>query len=136
MLCQSLRCATRSSGETLPQLQRVWKQFSMTADERLGRLTMALRFHTAADKVTDLNTRIYICIMYICIYIVYESPLPAGSTCRMYIFNRVHHDEYILAQFFKSNPVGFRITDWIKSLKWVTQRRSKLRSDHVIQSYI
>uniref|UniRef100_A0A8C4ZNR3 CRAL-TRIO domain-containing protein n=1 Tax=Gadus morhua TaxID=8049 RepID=A0A8C4ZNR3_GADMO len=76
VLCQSLRCATRSSGETLPQLQRVWKQFSMTADERLGRLTMALRFHTAADKVTDLNTRIYICIMYICIYIVYESPLP------------------------------------------------------------
>uniref|UniRef100_A0A8C5D0Y5 CRAL-TRIO domain-containing protein n=1 Tax=Gadus morhua TaxID=8049 RepID=A0A8C5D0Y5_GADMO len=61
VLCQSLRCATRSSGETLPQLQRVWKQFSMTADERLGRLTMALRFHTAADKVTDLNTRIYIC---------------------------------------------------------------------------
>uniref|UniRef100_A0A8C5FG15 CRAL-TRIO domain-containing protein n=1 Tax=Gadus morhua TaxID=8049 RepID=A0A8C5FG15_GADMO len=51
VLCQSLRCATRSSGETLPQLQRVWKQFSMTADERLGRLTMALRFHTAADKV-------------------------------------------------------------------------------------
>ncbi|CAL8265754.1 unnamed protein product [Lota lota] len=51
VLCQSLRCATRSSGETLPRLQRVWKQFSVTADERLARLQMALCFHTAAEKV-------------------------------------------------------------------------------------
>ncbi|KAG7254970.1 hypothetical protein CRUP_021846 [Coryphaenoides rupestris] len=51
VLCQSLRCATRSSGETLPRLQRVWKQFSVTADERLARLQMALRFHTAAEKI-------------------------------------------------------------------------------------
>ncbi|KAJ3591665.1 hypothetical protein NHX12_006797, partial [Muraenolepis orangiensis] len=50
VLCQSLRCATRSSGETLPRLQRVWKQFSVTADERLARLQVALRFHTAAEK--------------------------------------------------------------------------------------
>ena len=41
------------------------------------------------------------------------------------------------AQFFKSNPVGFRITDWIKSWKWVFQKQkrdSELRSDHVIRS--
>ena len=43
------------------------------------------------------------------------------------------------AQFFKSNPVGFRITDWIKSWKWVFQKQkrdSELRSEHVIRSYI
>ncbi len=43
------------------------------------------------------------------------------------------------AQFFKSNPVGFGITDWIKSWKWVFQKQkrdSERRSEHVIQSYI
>ena len=39
------------------------------------------------------------------------------------------------SSFFKSNPVRFRITDWIKSWKWVF-RDSELRSDHVIRSYI
>ncbi|KAM3849709.1 SEC14 domain and spectrin repeat-containing protein 1 [Diretmus argenteus] len=51
VLCQSLRCTTRSSGDTLPRLNRVWKQFSVTAEERLHRLELALSFHTAAEKV-------------------------------------------------------------------------------------
>ncbi|XP_075994662.1 SEC14 domain and spectrin repeat-containing protein 1 [Genypterus blacodes] len=51
VLCQSLRCTTRSSGETLPRLNRVWKQFSVSADERQQRLELALNFHTAAEKV-------------------------------------------------------------------------------------
>ncbi|KTG35816.1 hypothetical protein cypCar_00045838, partial [Cyprinus carpio] len=29
VLCQSLRCTTRSSGDTLPRLNRVWKQFTI-----------------------------------------------------------------------------------------------------------
>ncbi|KAG5852577.1 hypothetical protein ANANG_G00063940 [Anguilla anguilla] len=51
VLCQSLRCATRSSGDTLPRLNRVWKQFSVTSDERLQRLEMASSFHSAAEKI-------------------------------------------------------------------------------------
>ncbi|KAM4608297.1 SEC14 domain and spectrin repeat-containing protein 1 [Polymixia lowei] len=51
VLCQSLRCTTRSSGDTLPRLHRVWKQFSVTAEERLHRLELTLAFHTAAEKV-------------------------------------------------------------------------------------
>ncbi|XP_041700613.1 SEC14 domain and spectrin repeat-containing protein 1-like isoform X2 [Coregonus clupeaformis] len=51
VLCQSLRCTTRSSGDTLPRLNRVWKQFSVTSEERVHRLEMACSFHTAAEKV-------------------------------------------------------------------------------------
>ncbi|KAL4656693.1 SEC14 domain and spectrin repeat-containing protein 1 [Arapaima gigas] len=51
VLCQSLRCTTRSSGDTLPRLNRVWKQFSVTSEERLQRLEMASSFHTTAEKV-------------------------------------------------------------------------------------
>lgn len=51
VLCQSLRCTTRSSGDTLPRLNRVWKQFTVTSEERLQRLEMAASFHTAAEKV-------------------------------------------------------------------------------------
>ncbi|XP_074551180.1 SEC14 domain and spectrin repeat-containing protein 1 [Halichoeres trimaculatus] len=51
VLCQSLRCTTRSSGDTLPRLNRVWKQFSVTAEERQQRLELALNFHSAAERV-------------------------------------------------------------------------------------
>uniref|UniRef100_A0A673JL42 SEC14 domain and spectrin repeat-containing protein 1-like n=1 Tax=Sinocyclocheilus rhinocerous TaxID=307959 RepID=A0A673JL42_9TELE len=51
VLCQSLRCTTRSSGDTLPRLNRVWKQFTVTSDERQHRLEMAIAFHTAAEKI-------------------------------------------------------------------------------------
>lgn len=51
VLCQSLRCATRSSGDTLPRLNRVWKQFTITADERQHRLETARDFHSAAERV-------------------------------------------------------------------------------------
>ncbi|KAM6934366.1 SEC14 domain and spectrin repeat-containing protein 1 [Xenentodon cancila] len=51
VLCQSLRCTTRSSGDTLPRLNRVWKQFSVSADERQQRLELALSFHVTAEKV-------------------------------------------------------------------------------------
>ncbi|XP_053733828.1 SEC14 domain and spectrin repeat-containing protein 1 [Synchiropus splendidus] len=51
VLCQSLRCTTRSSGDTLPRLNRVWKQFSVSAEERHRRLELALNFHTAAETV-------------------------------------------------------------------------------------
>ncbi|XP_053184280.1 SEC14 domain and spectrin repeat-containing protein 1 [Scomber japonicus] len=51
VLCQSLRCTTRSSGDTLPRLNRVWKQFSVSSEERQQRLELALSFHTAAEKV-------------------------------------------------------------------------------------
>uniref|UniRef100_A0A3B3YHM1 CRAL-TRIO domain-containing protein n=1 Tax=Poecilia mexicana TaxID=48701 RepID=A0A3B3YHM1_9TELE len=51
VLCQSLRCTTRSSGDTLPRLNRVWKQFTVSADERQQRLELALNFHTAAERV-------------------------------------------------------------------------------------
>lgn len=51
VLCQSLRCTTRSSGDTLPRLNRVWKQFSVSTEERQQRLELALNFHTAAEKV-------------------------------------------------------------------------------------
>ncbi|XP_061917422.1 SEC14 domain and spectrin repeat-containing protein 1 [Entelurus aequoreus] len=51
VLCQSLRCTTRSSGDTLPRLNRVWKQFSVSADERQHRLELALDFHDAAERV-------------------------------------------------------------------------------------
>uniref|UniRef100_A0A8C7R1K8 SEC14 and spectrin domains 1 n=1 Tax=Oncorhynchus mykiss TaxID=8022 RepID=A0A8C7R1K8_ONCMY len=50
VLCQSLRCSTRSSGDTLPRLNRVWKQFTVTTEERVHRLEMACCFHTAAEK--------------------------------------------------------------------------------------
>uniref|UniRef100_A0A665WF48 CRAL-TRIO domain-containing protein n=1 Tax=Echeneis naucrates TaxID=173247 RepID=A0A665WF48_ECHNA len=51
VLCQSLRCTTRSSGDTLPRLNRVWKQFSVSAEERQQRLELALKFHTSAERV-------------------------------------------------------------------------------------
>lgn len=51
VLCQSLRCTTRSSGDTLPRLNRIWKQFSVCAEERQQRLELALNFHTAAERV-------------------------------------------------------------------------------------
>uniref|UniRef100_A0A8C5HHK7 CRAL-TRIO domain-containing protein n=1 Tax=Gouania willdenowi TaxID=441366 RepID=A0A8C5HHK7_GOUWI len=51
VLCQSLRCTTRSSGDTLPRLNRVWKQFSVSAEERQQRLELALNFHTIAEQV-------------------------------------------------------------------------------------
>uniref|UniRef100_A0A8C5HI28 CRAL-TRIO domain-containing protein n=1 Tax=Gouania willdenowi TaxID=441366 RepID=A0A8C5HI28_GOUWI len=50
VLCQSLRCTTRSSGDTLPRLNRVWKQFSVSAEERQQRLELALNFHTIAEQ--------------------------------------------------------------------------------------
>uniref|UniRef100_A0A8C7SM81 SEC14 and spectrin domains 1 n=1 Tax=Oncorhynchus mykiss TaxID=8022 RepID=A0A8C7SM81_ONCMY len=53
VLCQSLRCTTRSSGDTLPRLNRVWKQFTVTSEERVHRLEMACSFHTAAEKVAS-----------------------------------------------------------------------------------
>lgn len=53
VLCQSLRCTTRSSGDTLPRLNRVWKQFSVSAEDRQQRLELALSFHTAAEKVRE-----------------------------------------------------------------------------------
>uniref|UniRef100_A0AAQ6AFV3 CRAL-TRIO domain-containing protein n=1 Tax=Amphiprion ocellaris TaxID=80972 RepID=A0AAQ6AFV3_AMPOC len=55
VLCQSLRCTTRSSGDTLPRLNRVWKQFSVSAEERQQRLELALNFHTAAERVRSLH---------------------------------------------------------------------------------
>uniref|UniRef100_A0A672ZBM2 SEC14 and spectrin domains 1 n=1 Tax=Sphaeramia orbicularis TaxID=375764 RepID=A0A672ZBM2_9TELE len=51
VLCQSLRCTTRSSGDTLPRLNRVWKQFSVSAEERQHRLELALSFHGNAERV-------------------------------------------------------------------------------------
>ncbi|XP_063174187.1 SEC14 domain and spectrin repeat-containing protein 1 [Candoia aspera] len=51
VLCQSLRCTSRSSGETLPKLNRVWKQFTITSEERVTRLEMAAAFHSNAEKV-------------------------------------------------------------------------------------
>lgn len=57
VLCQSLRCTTRSSGETLPRLNRVWKQFSVSAEERQQRLELALNFHTAAERVRQAAER-------------------------------------------------------------------------------
>ncbi|KAM9802719.1 SEC14 domain and spectrin repeat-containing protein 1 [Syngnathus typhle] len=53
VLCQSLRCAARSSGDTLPRLNRVWKQFAVSADERQHRLQLALAFHRRADAVLE-----------------------------------------------------------------------------------
>ena len=70
------------------------------------------------------------------------------AQCEIYgMLSRSHQKDNITvdvevmsrAQFFKSNPVGFRITDWIKSWKWVFQKQkrdSELKSDHVILSYI
>uniref|UniRef100_A0A8C2XJ28 SEC14 and spectrin domains 1 n=1 Tax=Cyclopterus lumpus TaxID=8103 RepID=A0A8C2XJ28_CYCLU len=51
VLCQSLRCTTRSSGDTLPRLNRIWKQFSVSGEERQQRLELAMNFHTAAERV-------------------------------------------------------------------------------------
>lgn len=51
MLCQSLRCTSRSSGDTLPRLNRVWKQFTLTSEERVQRLETAVAFHLSAEKV-------------------------------------------------------------------------------------
>ncbi|CAH2305855.1 SEC14 domain and spectrin repeat-containing 1 isoform X1 [Pelobates cultripes] len=51
VLCQSLRCTSRSSGDTLPKLNRVWKQFNITSEERIQRLEMALAFHSNAEKI-------------------------------------------------------------------------------------
>ncbi|XP_074514603.1 SEC14 domain and spectrin repeat-containing protein 1 isoform X2 [Sebastes fasciatus] len=55
VLCQSLRCTTRSSGDTLPRLNRVWKQFSVSGEERQQRLELALNFHTAAERVRQVK---------------------------------------------------------------------------------
>lgn len=52
MLCQSLRCTSRSSGDTLPRLNRVWKQFTLTSEERVQRLETAVAFHSSAEKVS------------------------------------------------------------------------------------
>nr|XP_033801827.1 SEC14 domain and spectrin repeat-containing protein 1 [Geotrypetes seraphini] len=51
VLCQSLRCTSRSSGDTLPRLNRVWKQFTITSEERVHRLEMAVAFHSTAEKI-------------------------------------------------------------------------------------
>ncbi|XP_029461767.1 SEC14 domain and spectrin repeat-containing protein 1 isoform X2 [Rhinatrema bivittatum] len=51
VLCQSLRCTSRSSGDTLPRLNRVWKQFMITSEERIHRLDMAIAFHSSAEKI-------------------------------------------------------------------------------------
>nr|XP_006000883.1 PREDICTED: SEC14 domain and spectrin repeat-containing protein 1 [Latimeria chalumnae] len=51
VLCQSLRCTTRSSGDTLPRLNRVWKQFTITSEERVHRLEMSNAFYLAAEKI-------------------------------------------------------------------------------------
>uniref|UniRef100_A0A9L0JAK7 SEC14 and spectrin domain containing 1 n=1 Tax=Equus asinus TaxID=9793 RepID=A0A9L0JAK7_EQUAS len=51
VLCQSLRCTSRSSGETLPRLNRVWKQFTVASEERVHRLEMAIAFHSNAEKI-------------------------------------------------------------------------------------
>ncbi|XP_073433570.1 SEC14 domain and spectrin repeat-containing protein 1 isoform X1 [Dendrobates tinctorius] len=53
VLCQSLRCTSRSSGDTLPKLNRVWKQFTITSEERVHRLEMALAFHSNAEKILE-----------------------------------------------------------------------------------
>uniref|UniRef100_A0A3Q3C5W9 SEC14 and spectrin domains 1 n=1 Tax=Haplochromis burtoni TaxID=8153 RepID=A0A3Q3C5W9_HAPBU len=69
VLCQSLRCTTRSSGDTLPRLNRVWKQFSVSAEERQQRLELALNFHTAAERVrkTLLNCQmLHQCRVWTC----------------------------------------------------------------------
>ncbi|KAG8559474.1 hypothetical protein GDO81_017350 [Engystomops pustulosus] len=55
VLCQSLRCTSRSSGDTLPKLNRVWKQFTITSEERVHRLEMALAFHSNAEKILQEN---------------------------------------------------------------------------------
>uniref|UniRef100_A0A8I6AT73 SEC14 domain and spectrin repeat-containing protein 1 n=1 Tax=Rattus norvegicus TaxID=10116 RepID=A0A8I6AT73_RAT len=51
VLCQSLRCTSRSSGDTLPRLNRVWKQFTVASEERVHRLEMAIAFHSNAEKI-------------------------------------------------------------------------------------
>uniref|UniRef100_A0A674HLZ0 SEC14 and spectrin domain containing 1 n=1 Tax=Taeniopygia guttata TaxID=59729 RepID=A0A674HLZ0_TAEGU len=51
VLCQSLRCTSRSSGDTLPRLNRVWKQFTVTSEERVHRLEAAVAFHSTAEKI-------------------------------------------------------------------------------------
>ncbi|XP_065607469.1 SEC14 domain and spectrin repeat-containing protein 1 isoform X3 [Cyrtonyx montezumae] len=51
VLCQSLRCTSRSSGDTLPRLNRVWKQFTLTSEERVQRLETAVAFHSSAEKI-------------------------------------------------------------------------------------
>eukprot|EP00074_Homo_sapiens_P085597 XP_016860739.1 SEC14 domain and spectrin repeat-containing protein 1 isoform X2 [Homo sapiens] len=51
VLCQSLRCTSRSSGDTLPRLNRVWKQFTIASEERVHRLEMAIAFHSNAEKI-------------------------------------------------------------------------------------
>ncbi|ELW63755.1 SEC14 domain and spectrin repeat-containing protein 1 [Tupaia chinensis] len=51
VLCQSLRCTSRSSGDTLPRLNRVWKQFTIASEERVHRLEMAVAFHSNAEKI-------------------------------------------------------------------------------------
>ncbi|KAK4817549.1 hypothetical protein QYF61_019506 [Mycteria americana] len=51
VLCQSLRCTSRSSGDTLPRLNRVWKQFTITSEERVYRLETAVAFHSSAEKI-------------------------------------------------------------------------------------
>lgn len=57
VLCQSLRCTSRSSGDTLPRLNRVWKQFTVTSEERVHRLETAVAFHSSAEKVSVMFLR-------------------------------------------------------------------------------
>ncbi|XP_051872488.1 SEC14 domain and spectrin repeat-containing protein 1 [Pristis pectinata] len=58
VLCQSLRCTTRSSGETLPRLNRVWKQFTVTSEERIHRLNLGYTFNLAAEKILKDNSQL------------------------------------------------------------------------------
>lgn len=66
VLCQSLRCTSRSSGDTLPRLNRVWKQFTIASEERVHRLEMAIAFHSNAEKVCFLkNVVSVVLIVYV-----------------------------------------------------------------------
>uniref|UniRef100_UPI00358EF4EE SEC14 domain and spectrin repeat-containing protein 1 n=1 Tax=Myxine glutinosa TaxID=7769 RepID=UPI00358EF4EE len=55
LMRKSLRYSGKVSGDALPRLTRAWKQFSTASDERSQRLQMARLFHTAADKVLEVQ---------------------------------------------------------------------------------
>ena len=65
VLCQSLRCTSRSSGDTLPRLNRVWKQFTVASEERVHRLEMAIAFHSNAEKVGKVLKNLFDCFFLI-----------------------------------------------------------------------
>lgn len=65
VLCQSLRCTSRSSGDTLPRLTRVWKQFTVASEERVHRLEMAIAFHSNAEKVGKVLKNLFDCFFLI-----------------------------------------------------------------------